>query len=127
MNVPDELKYSRTDEWVNREDEVVTIGITDYAQNELGEIVYVELPEVGASVTPDAPFGVVESVKAVAELVAPVGGEVIAVNEQVTDNPSLINDSPYIDGWMLKIKIADAAPLASLMDAAEYAEYRSNH
>jgi glycine cleavage system H protein len=125
MNVPSELKYARSDEWVKDEGEIATLGITDYAQHELGEIVYLELPEVGASLAPGAPFGVVESVKAVAELVTPVGGEVVEVNDALPDNPATINESPYENGWMIKIKVADRAPLDELLDAHEYAGYRA--
>lgn len=125
MNVPSELKYARSDEWVKAEGEIVTLGITDYAQHELGEIVFLELPEVGASLAPGAPFGVVESVKAVAELVTPLGGEVVEVNSALPDNPSTINESPYADGWLIKIKAVDLAPLEELLDAEAYAEYRA--
>ena len=125
MNVPSELKYARSDEWAREDGGVVTIGITDYAQHELGEIVYLELPEVGQSLAPGAPFGVVESVKAVAELVTPVGGEVTEVNSGLVDNPATINESPYEDGWMVKIKAADTAPLNELMSDQEYSSYRS--
>lgn len=124
MNVPSELKYTRSDEWVREDGEFVTVGITDYAQHELGEIVYLELPEVGASLAPGAPFGVVESVKAVAELAAPVGGEVMEVNSALPDDPSKINESAYENGWMVKIKVADRAPLGELLSADEYAAYR---
>lgn len=125
MNVPSDLKYARSDEWVKTDGDVVTIGITDYAQHELGEIVYLELPEVGLSLAPGAPFGVVESVKAVAELVSPVGGEVIEVNSELPDNPAVINESPYENGWMIKIKTADRAPLDELLSGEEYAGYRA--
>src|SRR5688500_7260589 len=100
MNVPSDLKYARSDEWTRDDGEAVTIGITDYAQNELGEIVFVELPEVGSSIAPGAPFGVVESVKAVAELVSPIGGEVLEINSPLPDNPATINESPYENGWL---------------------------
>ena len=122
---PSELKYARSDEWAKVEGDVVTIGITDYAQGELGEIVYLELPEAGTNIAAGAPFGVVESVKAVAELVAPVGGEVVEVNSPLTDNPATINESPFTDGWMIKIKTSDTAPLDSLMSADEYSAYRA--
>ncbi len=124
MNTPSELKYARSDEWAREDGEVVTLGISDYAQHELGEIVYVELPEVGGSVAPGAPFGVVESVKAVAELVSPVGGEVVEINPALPDEPSQINESPYENGWMIKIKITDRAPLDELMNAEAYSAYR---
>ena len=126
MNVPSELKYARSDEWSREDSDLVVIGITDYAQHELGEIVFVELPEVGSSVAPGAPFGVVESVKAVADLVTPVGGEVVEVNTALPDEPAIINESPYENGWMIKIKTADKAPLAGLMSAEEYTAYRSS-
>jgi glycine cleavage system H protein len=125
MNVPSELKYARSDEWMREDGEIVTIGITDYAQHELGEVVYLELPEVGSSIAPGAPFGVVESVKAVAELVSPVGGEVVAVNSPLVDTPATINESPYENGWMIKIKAADTAPLGELMSGEEYFAYRA--
>lgn len=125
MNVPGNLKYSRTDEWVRLDGDVATIGVTDYAQHELGEIVYVELPEIGAGVTPAAAFGVVESVKAVSELLSPVSGEVTASNTPVTDDPSIINNSPYEDGWLIQVKLNDTALPADLMDAAAYAQYRA--
>ena len=125
MNVPSDLKYTRSDEWAREDGEVVTVGITDYAQHELGEIVYLELPEVGSSIALGAPFGVVESVKAVAELVAPVGGEVVEVNSALPDNPATINESPYENGWMVKIKTTDRAPLKDLMGSEEYSRYRS--
>ena len=125
MNVPSELKYARSDEWAKTDGDVVTIGITDYAQHELGEIVYLELPEVGLSLAPGAPFGVVESVKAVAELVSPVGGEVIEVNSELPDNPAIINESPYGNGWMIKVKATDLAPLDELLGGEEYSTYRA--
>ena len=125
MNVPSELKYARSDEWTKTDGDVVTIGITDYAQHELGEIVYLELPKVGLSLAPGAPFGVVESVKAVAELVSPVGGEVIEVNSELPDNPAIINESPYENGWMIKVKAADLAPLDELLSGEEYSTYRA--
>ena len=124
MNYPEDLKYSRTDEWVRLEGEVATVGITDYAQHELGDIVYVELPEAGASVSSGVAFGVVESVKAVSELVSPVAGTVIESNGAVADEPEIINDSPYGDGWLIKVQVT-GDPDGELMDAAAYAEYRS--
>lgn len=126
MHVPSELKYARSDEWAKDDGELVAMGITDYAQHELGEIVYLELPEVGATLAPGAPFGVVESVKAVAELVTPVGGEVVEINSGLPDNPATINESPYENGWMIKIKPADRAPLDDLLGSDEYSSYRSS-
>lgn len=126
MNILPDLKYSRSDEWVRLDGDTATIGITDYAQHELGEIVYLELPEVGTSVTAGVPFGVVESVKAVSELVSPLGGEVIEANEALTDDPAGINESPFENGWLIRVRVTDAAPLDELMDADAYATYRSD-
>ena len=125
MNIPSDLCYSKTDEWVRVEGDTATVGITDYAQHELGEIVYLELPEVGRRVAVGAAFGVVESVKAVSDLNAPVAGEVVEVNEPLTDDPSLINDSPYDKGWMMRVKLTDSNLPADLMDASAYKEYRA--
>ena len=124
MNVPDNLKYTRSDEWIKLEGDIATIGITDYAQHELGEVVYVELPEVGSKVKKEVSFGVVESVKAVSELLSPVDGEVLEANTPLTDAPATINDSPYEDGWMIKVRVADPASIEAL-DSAAYAAYRS--
>ena len=125
MNAPSELKYARSDEWARADGDVVTIGITDYAQHELGEIVYLELPAAGSSIAPGAAFGVVESVKAVAELVSPISGEVMEVNAPLSDNPATINESPYENGWMIKIKTTDTKPLDELMSSDEYSSYRA--
>ena len=124
MNVPENLKYALTDEWVRVEGDTATLGISDYAQHELGEIVYVELPEAGAKLRAGEPFGVVESVKAVSELVSPVSGEVIEANAPIAEDPAIINDSPYESGWMIRVRVKDAAGLESLLDAAAYKEYR---
>ena len=124
MNVPENLQYAMTDEWVLTEGDRATLGITDYAQHELGEIVYVELPEVGTKVRAGEPFGVVESVKAVSELVSPVSGEVVETNDPIAEDPAIINDSPYENGWMIRVRVSDAAGLAGLLDAAAYKEYR---
>ena len=120
MEFPEELKYTEEHEWVMVEDDVVTVGITDFAQDQLGDVVFVELPAVGTMVEAGKPFGVVESVKAVSDVYAPVSGEVIEVNEELPDAPETINTSPYEDGWMIKIKISDAAELDDLMDADAY-------
>ncbi len=124
MNYPEDLQYARSDEWVRVEGETATVGISDYAQHELGDIVYVELPEVGASVSPGVAFGVVESVKAVSDLVSPVGGEVIEANTPVTDDPSIINTSPYGDGWLIKVRVT--AQSEELISADEYVRYRAS-
>jgi glycine cleavage system H protein len=100
-----------------------TIGITEYAQEELGDIVYVELPEVGEKIVKDDPFGAVESVKAVSDVYAPVSGAVLEINDILPDNPETINDDPYGDGWMIRVELSDPDDLKDLMDADEYAEY----
>src|SRR6266516_4876198 len=124
LNHPANLKYSKTDEWVRVEGDQAVIGITDYAQDQLGDIVYVELPwEGGQSVSRDAKFGDIESVKATSELVSTVIGEVVKVNEKLKDQPELINDDPYGEGWMLVIKMSNPAELDSLMSADEYEAY----
>lgn len=125
MNYPDHIKYTRTDEWVSVEGETATVGISDYAQHELGDVVYVELPEVGATVSAGVAFGVVESVKAVSDLLCPVSGEVIEANTPVTDDPSQINTSPYGEGWLIKVKLAGDAPTENLMSASEYQAHRA--
>ena len=123
MELPEGLKYTKEHEWVLVEDRIATIGITEYAQQELGDIVYVELPEVGEKIVKDDPFGAVESVKAVSDLYAPVSGTVIEVNDTLPDSPETINDDAYGDGWMIKVEMSDADDLKDLMSAEEYAEY----
>jgi glycine cleavage system H protein len=122
METPAGLKYSKEHEWVAAEDSVATIGITDFAQEQLGEIVYVELPAVGEKVSKDDPFGVVESVKAVSDIFAPISGTVVEVNEDLPDSPETVNEDPYGDGWLIKIKVSDTAELDDLMDNEEYEE-----
>jgi glycine cleavage system H protein len=123
MEFPDGLKYSKEHEWVLVESKTATIGITEYAQEELGDIVYVELPDVGEKVVKDDPFGAVESVKAVSDVYAPVGGTVLEVNDTLPDSPETINEDPYGDGWMIKVEMSDMDDLKDLMSADEYAEY----
>jgi len=123
MEFPEGLKYSKEHEWVLVEGKTATIGITEYAQEELGDIVYVELPEIGEKIVKDDPFGAVESVKAVSDVYAPVSGSVLEVNDVLPDNPETINDDPYGDGWMIRVDLTDPADLKDLMDAEEYAEY----
>src|SRR5947209_695600 len=121
LNHPANLKYSKSDEWVRVEGDNAVIGISDYAQDQLGDIVYIELPWTGSqSVTHAAKFGDIESVKATSELISPISGEVVKVNEALKDTPELINDSPYEEGWMVIIKMSNPAELASLMSADEY-------
>ena len=123
MELPEGLKYSKEHEWVLVEGHVAIIGITEYAQQELGDIVYVELPDVGEKIVKDDPFGAVESVKAVSDIYAPVSGTVIEVNDALPDSPETINDDPYGDGWMIKVEMSDKDDLKDLMSAEEYAEY----
>jgi glycine cleavage system H protein len=120
---PSDLRYTRSDEWVRVEGDQATIGITDYAQDQLGDIVYIELPWDPQTLVQDEKFGDIESVKATSELISPVSGEVIKANEALKDSPELINDSPYEDGWMLVVKITNPAELDKLMSAAEYEAY----
>ncbi|MFA5668401.1 MAG: glycine cleavage system protein GcvH [Balneolaceae bacterium] len=123
MNTPEELKYSKEHEWVkDNGDGTATIGITDFAQSELGDIVFVELEEAGFSFVTDDIFGTVEAVKTVSELFAPIDGEVLEVNEALEDNPELVNEDPFGEGWMVKVKIADPTQLESLLSAKQYSE-----
>lgn len=120
FNVPEENYYTKDHEWAQVDENVVTIGITEYAQDSLGEIVYVELPEEGQKVTQGEPFGVVESVKAVSDLVAPVSGTVIEVNMAMVENPGTLNDDPMNDGWLIRIEMDSEKELANLMRAPDY-------
>ncbi len=122
MEAPPGLKYSKEHEWVSTEDEVATVGITDHAQEQLGEIVFIELPAVGDKVSKDDPFGVIESVKAVSDIYAPVSGTVVAINEELPESPEMVNEDPYGDGWLIKIKVSDDSDFDDLMDSAEYEE-----
>lgn len=123
MDFPDELKYTEEHEWVLVEDDIATIGITDFAQEQLGDVVFVELPEVGDLLEMGKTLGVVESVKAVSDIYAPLSGEVVEINEDLPDEPELINTSAYEDGWMIKLKITDPGELEDLMDAADYQSF----
>ncbi|OLS34587.1 glycine cleavage system protein GcvH [Bacillus sp. MRMR6] len=122
MTTPKELRYSEEHEWVKEEGEKLRVGITHFAQSELGDIVFVELPEVGDEVTADEPFGSVESVKTVSELYAPVSGKVVEVNEDLNDSPEFVNDSPYEKAWMIVIEPSDRSELENLMTAEQYEE-----
>jgi glycine cleavage system H protein len=121
-NFPKELKYSEEHEWVKVEGEKVRIGITDFAQSELGDIVFVELPEVGDEIEADEPFGSVESVKTVSELYAPVSGKVVEVNEDLDDSPEFVNESPYEKAWMIVVEPSDSSEVDKLMTAEKYEE-----
>jgi len=120
MNFPSNLKYSKDHEWIRVEGAVGYVGITDYAQGELGDVVFVELPAAGKKIEFGQPFGTVEAVKAVSDLFAPVTGEVMEVNKKVHDSPELVNKDPYDQGWMIKVKIEKPAELSSLLDVEAY-------
>ena len=120
MAVPNELKYSKEHEWVKVEGNVATIGITEYAQSELGDIVFVELPETDDEINEGDTFGSVESVKTVSELYAPISGKVVEVNEELEDSPEFVNESPYEKAWMVKVEISDESQLEALLTAEKY-------
>ncbi|HEB83700.1 MAG TPA: glycine cleavage system protein GcvH [Bacteroidetes bacterium] len=121
--IPQELKYTEDHEWVRVEDDIVTFGITDYAQGELGDVVFLELPDVGDEVTQGEAFGSIEAVKTVADLFAPISGAVTEVNGALEDDPAVVNRDPYGEGWLIKVKAADLTQLDGLMDAEAYAEH----
>ncbi|MGM0499858.1 MAG: glycine cleavage system protein GcvH [Bacillota bacterium] len=123
MSVKEDLYYSEDHEWIREEEDFLVIGVTDFAQEELGDIVFVELPEVDEEFDKDDSFGVLESVKAVSDTFIPVSGRVIEVNEDLLDNPELINDDPYGEGWLIKIDPADDTELDELLSAEEYADF----
>ena len=120
FEVPEECRYLETHEWARRDDGVVRVGITDFAQDELGDVVFVELPAVGDELERGSEFGVIESIKAVSDLYAPVGGEVTSTNENLFDAPELVNEDPFGDGWMLEVELEDESDLEALLSADEY-------
>jgi glycine cleavage system H protein len=120
---PPELRYTKDHEWVRVQDGIGTVGITDYAQDQLGDVVYVDLPSPGKQLTQLAVFGEIESVKAVSELYSPVSGEVVESNQTLADKPELINDSPYEDGWLMKVRLADEGEVEKLFTADQYSDY----
>jgi glycine cleavage system H protein len=122
MNVPAELKYTKDHEWAKIEGDVAIVGITDYAQSELGDIMYVELPSVGTTVEAGKPFGTIEAVKAASDLYAPLSGEVIEVNDSLNDSPETVNNDPYGDGWMVKIKLSNPDEANELLTKEQYEE-----
>ncbi len=123
MNIPDDLLYTEEHEWIQIEEDTATVGITDYAQQELGDVVYVELPEQGLSLEAGQPFGSVESVKAVSEIYSPLSGTVTEINETLADSPETVNEDPYGDGWMIRLEVAEAAEVGELMSAVDYRNY----
>jgi glycine cleavage system H protein len=122
VNFPEDLRYTREHEWAREQDGVITVGITGYATDQLGDVVFVELPEVGRVLEAGKGFGVVEAVKTVSDLYAPLAGEVVEVNSALTDDPAVVNQDPYGKGWMVRIKPADPAAFAALLSAADYAK-----
>ncbi len=126
MGAPENRKYTKTHEWISIEGDIATFGLTDHAQSELGDITYLELPEVGDPVKAGDAFGVVESVKAASDVYSPIDGEVVEVNSTAVDGPDVINNSPYDDAWLVKVRMADPSQLDSLMDTSAYDEFESN-
>jgi glycine cleavage system H protein len=122
MKIPENVQYTKDHEWIRLEGDFGWVGITDYAQGELGDIVFVELPTVGTKVFKGKSFGTIEAVKAVSDLYAPAAGEVVELNKAIQDSPEVINKDPYGEGWMVKLKIADKKELSSLLDAAAYSK-----
>lgn len=122
-NVPEDLHYSKDHEWVRVEGDVAVVGITDYAQDSLGDVVYVELPKVGDQFAANEPFGSVESVKAVSEIFSPVTGEVAGTNDTLNDEPEKVNQDPYGEGWMIRVKMSNPGEVDSLLTAAEYEDF----
>lgn len=122
MNIPSELKYTKDHEWIKVEEDIVTVGVTDFAQKELGDIVYVEVETLDETLEADEIFGTVEAVKTVSDLFLPVSGEIIEFNEMLEDEPEKVNSDPYGEGWMIKIKMSDTSQLEDLLDADTYKE-----
>lgn len=122
-NVPENLHYSKDHEWVRVDGDIAIIGITDYAQNSLGDVVYVELPKPGDDFSANEPFGSVESVKAVSEMFTPVSGEVVEINETLADEPEKVNSDPYDSGWMIRLRMSNPGEVDSLLTAAEYEDF----
>ena len=122
MNVPDNLKYSKDHEWVSVDGNVAKLGITDYAQGELGDIVYVDIDSDLSDITKDETFGTIEAVKTVSDLFGPFSGKVIELNSALQDSPELINSDPYVEGWMLKVEMSDPSEIDALLDSAAYKE-----
>jgi glycine cleavage system H protein len=122
-NIPDDLHYSKDHEWVRVDGNVAVVGVTDYAQDSLGDVVYVELPKAGDEFAANEPFGSVESVKAVSEMFSPVSGEIVGTNDALADAPEKVNTDPYGDGWMIRVQMSNAGEVDSLLTAAEYEDF----
>ncbi|MGB0850301.1 MAG: glycine cleavage system protein GcvH [Bacteroidia bacterium] len=122
MNFPENLKYTKEHEWISIDGDVATVGVTEFAQSELGDIVFVEIETEGETLDKDEVFGTIEAVKTVSDLFMPLSGEIVEINEGLEDAPESVNESPYEDGWMIKIKMSDASEVDGLMDAASYKE-----
>lgn len=122
MNIPAELKYTKDHEWVKIEGDIATVGITEFAQSELGDIVYVEIETVGETIAQEEVFGSIEAVKTVSDLFMPLSGEILEFNEELDGNPELVNSDPYGAGWMVKVRISDASEIDSLLDSSAYQE-----
>lgn len=121
--IPDGLYFTKSHEWAKVSGDEAIIGVSDFAQNELGDITYLELPEPGATITQGEPLGVIESVKAASDIYAPVSGEIIEANQEVVDSPEFVNSSPYDKAWLVKVRLSDASEIANLMDSKVYATY----
>tara|TARA_X000000368_G_scaffold200941_1_gene158622 strand:- start:578 stop:958 length:381 start_codon:yes stop_codon:yes gene_type:complete len=122
MNIPSELKYTKDHEWISIEGDIATVGITDFAQRELGDIVYVEVETIGETLSADEVFGTVEAVKTVSDLFLPVAGEILEFNESLEDNPEKVNSDPYSSGWMIKMKVSNINDISSLLNSNQYQE-----
>ena len=122
MNIPSELKYTKDHEWISIEGDIATVGITDFAQRELGDIVYVEVETIGETLSADEVFGTVEAVKTVSDLFLPVAGEILEFNESLEDNPEKVNSDPYSSGWMIKMKVSNINDISSLLNSSQYQE-----
>ena len=122
MNIPSELKYTKDHEWISVEGDIATVGITDFAQRELGDIVYVEVETIGETLNADEVFGTVEAVKTVSDLFLPVAGEILEFNESLEDNPEKVNSDPYSNGWMIKMKVSNINDISSLLNSSQYQE-----
>ncbi|QSQ27316.1 glycine cleavage system protein GcvH [Pyxidicoccus parkwayensis] len=125
-DIPQDLKYTNEHEWARVQGKVVVVGVTAHAQQQLGDVVYVELPKVGATLSKGDSFGTIESVKAVSELYAPLSGKVVKVNEELTSSPEDVNTAPYGDGWLIELEVSDTSQLSELLDAAAYGELLKN-